>query len=293
MEHCLASRHRKVRQEAQQPTEPTMHVDSPTVFWYQIIVAGSLLLGLLGAMDIGFRLGRRRRRASPDEHSQIGTLQGALLGLLGLLMGFAFSGAMTRFIDRQDGLVRDANAISTAMLRAALLPEPHRQLLRESLRSYAVHRLELSRTMDATRSAQIMANLDADQARIWSAALEGVNQRTDAMMAVLGPVNEVLDQLAARNALAARHIPKAVTTLLVACALLSIGTIGYGCGLSNNRQRGVAAAMSVLVASALWLTIDLDYPRVGLVRINTTPLVELVDSLGPRPAPTGTPATTP
>ena len=225
--------------------------DSPFVLWSQVAVGCLLGLGLLAAMDLGFRLGRRRQRSRPDEHSQIGTLQGALLGLLGLLLGFAFSGAMSRFIDRQDSMVRDANAISTAALRAQLLPAPQDELLRSALRGYAVHRFELLSTFDAAKSTRIMTDLRADQDRIWAAALTGVNQRPEAMLAVLEPVNEVLDQMALRNAAATRHIPTPVTALRIACALLSLGTLGYGCGLSNNRHRGVATAMSMLVASAL------------------------------------------
>jgi hypothetical protein len=150
-----------------------------------------------------------------------------------------------------------------------------------------VNRFELLRTFDAAQTTRIMTNLLADQDRIWAAALTGVNRRPEAMLALLDPVNEVLDQLALRNAAATRHIPTPVTVLLIACALLSIGTIGYGCGLSNNRHRGVATAMSILVASALWLTIDLDYPRVGLVQVSTQPLVELIESFGPAPTPPG------
>lgn len=38
-------------------------------------------------------------------------------------------------------------------------------------------------------------------------------------------------------------------------------------------------ALAALVAAVLWLVIDLDYPRAGLVRIGQVPMLELLDSL--------------
>jgi len=70
-----------------------------------------------------------RRRDAPGR-----PLQGAILGLLGLLLAFSFAAAGARFLERQDLIVQEANAIGTAYLRADLLDELYRSELRAALK---------------------------------------------------------------------------------------------------------------------------------------------------------------
>lgn len=239
----------------------------------EVMIAASLLAGLLVSLEFGFRFGRRAKR----EHeaatgSQLGAVQGAVLGLLGLLLGFSFAGAASRFIERQDLIATEANAIGTAYLRADLLDEPQRSALRNTLRDYTAHRLEVSTRLrhgmpaaDANRSVEL-------QDQMWKAASSGVAARPAAIMAVLPPVNEVIDVHSLRIAAGLKHLPGLVLGLLVGCSFLAMVGIGYGCGLSERRNTVLTWSLAVLIGTALWTTIDLDYPRAGLIQANDAPL---------------------
>ncbi|MEO8308709.1 MAG: hypothetical protein ABI616_11795 [Pseudomonadota bacterium] len=76
-----------------------------------------------GATELGFRLARWRG-ATVDEagKSHVSSLQGALLGLLALLLGFSFSMAISRYDTRRSLVLEEANAIGTTYLRAGFLP---------------------------------------------------------------------------------------------------------------------------------------------------------------------------
>lgn len=118
-----------------------------------ISIAAGLLLLLLVALEAGFRIGRRATGgADASLSSQVGAIQGALLGLLGLLLAFSFAAAGARFLERQDLIVQEANAIGTAYLRADLLDEPHRSELRAALRRYTENRIEISAGSAQVRS---------------------------------------------------------------------------------------------------------------------------------------------
>ena len=94
----------------------------------------------------GFRLGRRKRPAvDEDARSQIITIQGAMLGLLALLLGFTFSMAMSRFEVRKQQILDESNAIGTTYLRAQLMPEPQRKEVSDLLRQYVEVRLQFYR----------------------------------------------------------------------------------------------------------------------------------------------------
>jgi hypothetical protein len=111
--------------------------------------------------------------------------------------------------------------------------------------------------------------------RIWEAALAGVAATPSAMLAVLNPVNEVIDLHATRLAASRKHLPIPVLGLLVACSALALAVTGYACGISDRRRSPLSAALTILISAALWITIDLDYPRIGLLQLDDTPLAEL------------------
>lgn len=251
----------------------------------EIGLAAALLLGFFASVETGFLIGRRRARApgrEKDAASHLGTIQGAMLGLLALLLGFAFSGATSRFIQRQDIMVQEANAIGTAFLRADLLPAEHRDRLRAALRAYTDARLDLFAESDMGvwgEAAEKHARLVALQSPLWSVTVAGVAERPAAMVAVLPPVNEVIDLLALRDAAIRRHLPAEVLGLLIGCAVVALATIGYGQGLASRRGGSAAVALCILTAAALWVTIDLDYPRRGLIQVNDAPLRAVRESI--------------
>lgn len=110
-----------------------------------IAVAAAIATGFPIAAAVGRALGRRASRSQSERviNPQLGTLLAAMLGLLALLLGFSFSIVASRFHERQQLIVREANAIGTAFLRADLLEEPSRDQLRTALKTYTSQRQEL------------------------------------------------------------------------------------------------------------------------------------------------------
>lgn len=237
--------------------------------------AVALFAGLFVAFEIGFWFGKRARRRDAGVAGQVGAIQGATLGLLGLLLGFSFAAAGARFLERQDLIVQEANAIGTAWLRADLLDEPQRSDLRAALRRYTERRLELSSRLGMGLTPESMAEMERLQVRIWAAAIAGVNAKLPVMVGVLPPVNEVIDLHSTRVAAGRKHLPMLVMGLLIACSLLAIGDIGYGCGTGGQRHASMTVPLAVVIGTALWITMDLDHPRAGLIQLNDAPLAEL------------------
>ncbi|HEY5866855.1 MAG TPA: DUF4239 domain-containing protein, partial [Candidatus Tectomicrobia bacterium] len=102
----------------------------------------SLSLGMLLCLAIGRWIGvRRMRQVTADARQGIGAIEGAVFGLMGLLIAFTFSGATSRFDTRRQLIVEEANAIGTAYLRLDLLPAAAQPALRELFRRYVDARL--------------------------------------------------------------------------------------------------------------------------------------------------------
>lgn len=252
----------------------------------KIISESASLLTFLGvlllAIEIGFRLGRRRaeREAAPAA-ANAGAIAGAMLGLLGLLLGFSFAGAAGRFLDRQDLIVTEANAIGTAYLRADLLNQPHQGDLKKALADYTRYRIEVSTTMTRTLGADVQSKIAGFHNAMWSAAHAGVEDKPATMLAVLNPVNDVIDLHSTRIAAGRKHLPPPLVALLMSCAVLSMSVIGFTSGLNKRRMFVTTGALAFLVATALWITVDLDHPRQGLIHLSDAPLADLAAGMLP------------
>jgi len=239
-------------------------------------VAIALFALMLVALEAGFRAGRRPNAdKDPRGSGQVGAIQGAILGLLGLLLAFSFGAAGSRFLERQQLIVREANAIGTAYLRADLLDEPHRSELRAALARYTEHRIDVSSRLRGGLPPAAVADVEQLHARIWNAASAGVAARPAAMLGVLPPVNELIDLHTTRMATGRIRLPPLVVGLLVAYSALAIGIIGYGCGLGGGRRAPLTVSLAFLLGSVLWITFDLDHPRAGLIRLSDAPLKAL------------------
>src|SRR5215218_3538314 len=112
-----------------------------------LVLAGTLFLCMLGLLEVGRRFGERRFARDAEHSRSGGVMDGSVFGLLGLLLAFTFSGAASRFDDRRNLIVDEANAIGTAWLRIDLLPPSTQPAIRDGFRRYLDARLAAYRSL--------------------------------------------------------------------------------------------------------------------------------------------------
>jgi hypothetical protein len=247
-----------------------------------VILGVSIALFLL-VIEAGFRLGRRNR-VSVSEHakSQINTIQGAMLGLLALLLGFTFAMAISRYEVRKQLVLDEANAIGTTFLRAQLLPEPPRQEVSNLLRQYVEVRLRFYKAgVDPERLREAEKQAEKIHLLLWSyaTALAEKDSRAVTTGLFLQSLNEVIDLYAKRLTALENHVPQIILVLLYSVALVANGLIGYGCGLGERRNFFVTLMAAMLIAVVILVIVDLDRPRRGLIRVGQERMLDLHHSL--------------
>lgn len=246
---------------------------------FNLALAIGIFAGLLACLELWFFFGNRARVRRAEHPDQLATIQGAMLGLLALLLGFSFALAAGRFSDRVDLIVKEANAIGTAMSRSDLLPEAERAEMRAQLRQYTAERIAFydSTKIDAQR--RCIAESEKIQSRIWGIGVAVVKKSPELTQAVLPPLNELMDLHGARVAAAGRQMPAMLIVLLLACSLVSVAAVGYGCGVAGKRNWVMTTSLTFLIAGTLWAIIDMDHPRDGLIRAGQQPMLDLQRSL--------------
>src|SRR5262245_65040980 len=88
--------------------------------FYSSATLAFVVVGLFAAMLVCVEIGRRMGARFRIEG--LGSVEGAVFGIMGLLMAFTFGNAAVRFENRRRITVDEANHISTAYLRVDLLP---------------------------------------------------------------------------------------------------------------------------------------------------------------------------
>jgi len=236
---------------------------------------------LLACHEAGYRLGFRVAKVDDDYKRRVDMIRNAILALVTFLVGFSFAGAGARFIDRQDMIVKEANAIGTAWLRAMLLPEPQRGEVQTELHQYTTDRLELLRSYDTAKIRRLLAKAGEVQNRLWRSGMAGVGADRQLGNFMLPALNDVIDIHSEHLSAARRHVPQPILIVIIVTAAIGMGMIGYDNGLVRRRFFILSSAFAVVLAAALWMTIDLDRPRHGFVRASEQPYIDLLASMKP------------
>ena len=246
------------------------------------IIAILLLIGMLAALFLGRVLEGTPNKADSDTQSQSNTVQGALTGLLALLLGFTFSLALARHDDRSTHVVAEANAIGTAWLRTDLLPEGARDAARVVLRGYTAARIEASEIAASDHAARdaLVAKANATFNELWRiAAATARAEKSPVVTSFVTSLNDMIDALAARDAAVNRHVPELVLMLMFCTFIVLAVIMGYTASQANTRPGAPAYAMMALIVVLVFIIIDLDRPRRGLIEIDQTPLVEVYNAM--------------
>lgn len=235
-------------------------------------LAALLFVGMFACLEIGRRIGQRWRAAEgPDAVSGTSGIEGAVLALLGLLLAFTFSGASARLDARRALIIEEANDMGTAWLRLDLLQAADQPALRQLFRDYVDARLAVYGNVgDADAAKAALDRCAALQRDIWSKAVtaSGRGASPQAPMLLLPALNAMFDIATTRTASTDMHPPLVVFAMLYAVALVSSLMAGFAMAASHTISRLHAIGFTVAMAAAFYVIIDMEYPRVGRIRVD-------------------------
>ncbi len=247
------------------------------------LIALALFNVLLVSSEIGFRRGRAAGPSLMEaSKSQLSSFQGAVMGLLSLLLGFSFALAESRFETRRHLVVEESNAIGTTYLRSQMLPEPHRTEIAKLLREYIDSRLEFFQAgVDEDLVKGALGKAEGVQQQLWSQALAvtAKDPRPVPTGLFITPLNDVIDLHAKRDAARLNRVPEIVLWLLTIAAIGSMGLAGYGGGVGSRRNLAHTMTAALIIGLVILVIVDFDRPRRGLIQISQQSMIALRQSL--------------
>ncbi len=236
-----------------------------------IVVAGLLFVAMLVCIDIGFRIGKKRKKNAPDTSDEgAGTVDAAVFGLLGLILAFTFSGASNRLDMRRAQIVQEANAIGTAYLRIDLLPASDQPPIRKLYKDYLESRIEVYDKMpDVSAAKAALAKGNDLQNAIWARSVAAcqtdVNPRTCGL--VVPSLNDMIDITTTRTMATVQHAPVVILGLMVLLSLLGALLAGFAMSPQTKRSALHTILFALAISISVYVVLDLEYPRAGLINL--------------------------
>jgi hypothetical protein len=247
---------------------------------FLVLVLSLLVLWLSARIGAFFR--KKRRNAEEHDSENFGLIVTSALTLLGLIIGFSFSMASSRYDQRKNYEEAEANAIGTEYVRADFLPPVDAARVRALLRKYIDQRVLFYETRDDRQLQEVDATTAQVQADLWN-AVQGPAQAMPTQVVALAAsgMNEVLNSQGYTQAAWWNRIPSAAWALMVAIAICSNLLIGYG-ARRGEAKTSLLLVLPLIVSISFSLIADIDSPRGGVVRVRPQNLVTLSQSLQKR-----------
>ena len=241
-----------------------------------LILAISFVVLWLSTL-IGDAFRKWLRPLQEEERHDVGIIQAATLTLLGLIIGFTFSMAVSRYDQRKNYEAEETNAIGTEYVRTDLLPAADATRVRELLKKYLDQRVLFYQARDKRQLRRIDTDTAELQGELWSAVEAAAAAKPTPVVALaVSGMNDVLNSQAYTQAAWRNRIPGAARVLLLTIAIGCNLLIGYGARRTN---RLLFLVLPLFVSISFFLIADIDSPRGGVIYVVPKNLVSLSQSL--------------
>jgi hypothetical protein len=255
-------------------------MDSPIRSPFLVFALSFLVMWL--AARIGLLCRRRQNNFEEDARQDLDLVVAATLTLLGLIIGFSFSMAISRYDQRKNYEEAEANAIGTEYVRADLLAAADAAKVRELLKVYLDQRILFYRTSDEQKLQQINAYTAQLQSEMWTAVhAPGGPQPAPILALAVSGMNDVLNSEGYTQAAWWNRIPTAAWCLMLAVAICSNMLVGYD---SRHTKQGVIRLLVLpfVLCLSFFAIADIDSPRRGIILVIPQNLTRLSQSLNGR-----------
>ncbi len=238
-----------------------------------IVVGIALVASMMVAFVVGRLAGIRQRRVDPVGAGHVtGTaVEASIYALLGLLVAFTFSHAADRFDERRSLIADEANAVLAAYRAVDFLDAADREPLRQRIREYTDARISFYSGLPSFQRAQATTKHARElEAEIWRDTMAAMPRALPgSISAITTALTRMFDVAEERYLMLLAHPPPAIYGLLIALALVCAALAGHHSSAGERHPWVLPLTFAGTLGIAIFVILDLEYPRAGLIRIDT------------------------
>jgi len=237
---------------------------------FPLLPALGMFVLILIFLELGRRLGVKRLNV-PGARAGVGVVDGSVYALVALLIGFTFNGAASRFDNRRELVGETANVAGTTWQRIDMLPPELQPPVRDGMRRY-LDALIASYSDPAGSKEPLRQGtaLTKAQDEVWASAVAAVSTQAGerARMLLLPSMNELFGAVEKERLARAIHPPRLIYVLLALATMIAAVFIGYAMATAEKRNWMYMVGVAGTIASATYVVAELEYPRLGRVRVD-------------------------
>lgn len=223
---------------------------------------------MLISIWIGYKIGLKKMKID-NKNAEISS---SLLGLLALILGFTFAMAGSRYENRKDNLIDEANCIGTALLRSDIYPDSLKNEFKKDFQTYIKSRRDyyLLDNDDEKLTNSLEQSAKASE-KLWARATFYAKDKDYFIHSnmMLPALNSMFDSATKSNMVLNSKVPETIVYLLFAFSIIISFFIGYNSGLEKKINTKFIIGFCFLICVVIFITLDLDRPRRGLIKLET------------------------
>jgi len=232
------------------------------------LLAGILFIGIILSYWLGLQaMEHKKKKDSSYSPDGIGALEGALLGLLSLLLAFTFNQSASHYDVRRDLVVQESNDIGTALFRSALYPDSLRLAFLNDFKEYVTARIAYyDAGADEDKILLTFKQAGDVSVRIWERAALISRQPGDPTrsMQMIPAINNMIDAMSKREEARTKRVPESILWLLFLLCLAGSFIVGYA-SKSRKIDYVILCSYSLMTIMTVYIILDLDRPRRGII----------------------------
>ncbi len=246
-------------------------MNDPILYQIPAWIIASVIFVLMMIMNwAGFRLRKKQRAGKTEaEIDSFGSIEGSMLGLMALLLAFSFGMAATKFDERRKIIIEEANDIGTAILRSDLYGDSVRKLFLQDFSVYVDARIayyDAGVNYDKIKLA--LKEAEAISGMLWKRATLSHDPSNPARTLQMIPaLNSMIDIVTTRESSREAKVPPLILFMLMILTFVAAFLTGYNYK-GNRRSTVIVVSFALMTASTLYLVMELDRPRRGLLSLD-------------------------
>ena len=227
-----------------------------------------LFLGIVLFIGLGYYFHARTK----TDAEGIGTVEGALFALLGLILAFTFGMAGSRYDTKRLVITEEANAISTAFLRVDLYPNDSvKMVFQNHFKEYINARIaNYEAGPNLADYFLTKQRCDSISSLIWNEAINLSKKQENyiATMQIIPALNAMIDVVTTRESALKARVPDPIVWLLFFMIIECSFFIGYSIPITKKVNLLSIAGFVVLTLMVVYIILDLDRPSRGFINLN-------------------------
>ena len=239
-------------------------------YWPAWLTSILIFLLILFFIWVGSTFQKYEQRLGKKAYvKELSSLENSMLGLLGLLLAFTFGMGLEKFNERRRVIIEEANAIGTAILRADLYPDSIRTVLRKDFQQYVEARIDYyDAVVDNEKIKKAQEKTEYYSSRIWK-LVTNLSQDLDNRVRtqqMVPAMNNVIDLVTTREESRLAKVPPLILLVLLLMIVVGSFLVGYD---PKDKNRILIISFAFISSLTLYLILELDHPRRGLINLDT------------------------